>query len=73
VCPACRRWYRVGEKGFKEFNSFQEFLKRPTLRVPEVPLIISALQDVRIKQISPWVLTDAAIETGYLHQRLLYG
>jgi hypothetical protein len=49
ICPACRRWYRVGEKGFKEYNNFQDFLNRPTILAPEVPLIVAAFNDVRIK------------------------
>ena len=35
VCPACLRWYRVGE-GFKSYSSLEEFTARPILAQPEV-------------------------------------
>jgi hypothetical protein len=45
ICPACFRWYRVGE-GFKSYSNLDEFITRPTLAPPEVEQEVAAEQEV---------------------------
>jgi hypothetical protein len=45
VCPACFRWYHVGEV-FKSYSSFEEFTARPALAHPEVEQQVAAEQEV---------------------------
>jgi hypothetical protein len=45
VCPACLRWYRVGES-FKSYSSLEEFIARPVLAQPEVEREVATEQEV---------------------------
>jgi hypothetical protein len=45
VCPACLRWYRVGED-FKSYSSLEEFTARPILAQPEVEGEVATEQEV---------------------------
>ena len=47
VCPACLRWYRVGE-GFKSYSSLEEFTARPALAHPEVEQEVAVEQEVEL-------------------------
>jgi hypothetical protein len=46
VCPACLRWYRVGE-AFKFYSGLEEFTARPVLAQPEVEQEVAAEQEVK--------------------------
>jgi len=45
VCPACMRWYRVGE-GFRCYSGLEEFIARPVLVQPEVEKEVATEQEV---------------------------
>ncbi len=45
VCPACLRWYRVGE-GFRSYSCLDEFTARPILASPEVEQEVATEQEV---------------------------
>jgi hypothetical protein len=45
VCPACLRWYRVGE-AFKSYSGLDEFTARPVLAQPEVEQEVATEQEV---------------------------
>ena len=45
VCPACLRWYRVGE-GFRSYSSLEEFTARLVLAQPEVEQDVATEQEV---------------------------
>jgi len=45
VCPACLRWYRVGES-FRSYSSLEEFRARPVLTQPEVGQDVVTEQDL---------------------------
>ncbi len=72
VCPACLRWYRVGEEVFKEFSSFQAFLDRPILRRPEVGDEVGQEQDVKSNTCERlWANETLAIR--YLFENMFQG
>ncbi len=45
VCPACLRWYRVGED-FRSYSCLDEFTARPILAQPEVEQEVATEQEV---------------------------
>jgi len=45
VCPACMRWYRVGE-GLRCYSGLEEFIARPVLVQPEVEKEVATEQEV---------------------------
>jgi len=45
ICPACLRWYRVGE-GFRSYSSLEEFRARPVLVQPEIEKDLATEQDL---------------------------
>jgi hypothetical protein len=57
VCPACLRWYRVGE-GFRSYSSLEEFRARPELTQPEVEQDVVTEQDVEspVSNIEAWII-----------------
>jgi hypothetical protein len=46
VCPACLRWYRVGE-AFKSYSTLEEFTARPVLAQPEIEQEVATEQEVK--------------------------